>query len=180
MWLSLRACQVCTIHITLSSLQLLTEAVLSPLVSSMFTPGIAQIAEDLNCSTTAVVGTTTGYVVMLGIGPLLLAPLSETFGRRNLYLTCFSIFTLLQIPTGFAPNIGFLIAIRSVAGFFGSVGVANGGGTISGMMTTTDSDIPQKLMDCQICSSPASALVSLDGTCLALYLAQQSDHFLAV
>lgn len=104
----------------------------------MFTPGIAQIAEDLNCSTTAVIGTTTGYVVMLGIGPLLLAPLSETFGRRNLYLTCFSIFALLQIPTGFAPNIGFLIAIRSVAGFFGSVGVANGGGTISGM-TATDS-----------------------------------------
>lgn len=113
----------------------------------MFTPGIAQIAEDLNCSTTAVIGTTTGYVVMLGIGPLLLAPLSETFGRRNLYLTCFSIFALLQIPTGFAPNIGFLIAIRSVAGFFGSVGVANGGGTISGM-TTIDSDISQKLIDC--------------------------------
>lgn len=107
-------------------------SVLSPLVSSMFTPGIAQIAEDLDTTTTAVIGTTTGYVVMLGIGPLLLAPLSETFGRRNLYLTCFSIFALLQIPTGFSPNIGFLIAIRSIAGFFGSVGVANGGGTISG------------------------------------------------
>ena len=99
----------------------------------MFTPGIAQIAEDLNTTTTAVIGTTTGYVVMLGIGPLLLAPLSETFGRRNLYLTCFSIFALLQIPTDFSPNIGFLIAIRSVAGFFGSVGVANGGCTISGI-----------------------------------------------
>jgi multidrug resistance protein len=104
----------------------------------MFTPGIAQIAEDLNCSTTAVIGTTTGYVVMLGIGPLLLAPLSETFGRRNLYLTCFSIFALLQIPTGFSPNIGFLIAIRSVAGFFGSVGVANGGGTISDMFIPSE------------------------------------------
>jgi MFS family permease len=179
MSLSLHACQVCIIHTTLSSRQLLTEAVLSPLVSSMFTPGIAQIAEDLNCSTTAVIGTTTGYVVMLGIGPLLLAPLSETFGRRNLYLTCFSIFALLQIPTGFAPNIGFLIAIRSVAGFFGSVGVANGGGTISGI-TTTDGNISQKLTVCQTCSSPASALVSLDGTFLALYSVQQSDHFLGV
>ncbi|KAJ4382973.1 hypothetical protein N0V86_002200 [Didymella sp. IMI 355093] len=113
-------------------------SILSPLVSSMFTPGIAQIAEDLNTTTTAVIGTTTGYVVMLGIGPLLLAPLSETFGRRNLYLTCFSIFALLQIPTGFSPNIGFLIAIRSVAGFFGSVGVANGGGTISDMFIPSE------------------------------------------
>lgn len=118
--------------------KVLIRLVLSPLVSSMFTPGIAQIAEDLNTTTTMVVGTTTAYVVMLGIGPLLLAPLSETFGRRNIYLTCFSVFALLQIPTGFAPNIGFLIAVRGVAGFFGSVGVANGGGTISDMFIPSE------------------------------------------
>ncbi|KAH3945551.1 hypothetical protein HBI81_083410 [Parastagonospora nodorum] len=113
-------------------------SIVSPLVSSMFTPGIDEIAKDLNCSTTAVIGTTTGFVVMLGIGPLLLAPLSETFGRRVVYLTCFSIFTLLQIPTALAPNIAFLITVRSVAGFFGSVGIANGGGTISDMFVPSE------------------------------------------
>jgi multidrug resistance protein len=104
----------------------------------MFTPGIDEIAKDLGCSTTAVIGTTTGFVVMLGIGPLLLAPLSETFGRRNVYLTCFSVFTLLQIPTALAPNIAFLITVRSIAGFFGSVGIANGGGTISDMFEPSE------------------------------------------
>lgn len=104
----------------------------------MFTPGIDEIAKDLNCSTTAVIGTTTGFVVFLGIGPLLLAPLSETFGRRNIYLTCFTIFALLQIPAALAPNIGFLIFVRSVAGFFGSVGLANGGGTISDMFVPNE------------------------------------------
>jgi multidrug resistance protein len=112
--------------------------VVSPLVSSMFTPGIDEIAKDLNCSTTAVIGTTTGFVVMLGIGPLILAPLSETFGRRNLYLVCFSVFALLQIPAALAPNIGFLIFVRSVSGFFGSVGLANGGGTISDMFVPSE------------------------------------------
>ncbi|PSN69733.1 membrane transporter [Corynespora cassiicola Philippines] len=115
-----------------------TMSILSPLASSMFTPGIAQIAEDLNTSTTTVIGTTTGFVVMLGIGPLILAPLSETFGRRRLYLICFSCFTILQIPTALAPNIAFLIAVRSVAGFFGSVGIANGGGTISDMFIPSE------------------------------------------
>ena len=43
----------------------------------MFTPGIAQIAEDLGTAETSVVGATTGFVVALGIGPLLLAPLSK-------------------------------------------------------------------------------------------------------
>jgi multidrug resistance protein len=104
----------------------------------MFTPGIDEIAADLNCSTTAVIGTTTGFVVMLGIGPLLLAPLSETFGRRNIYLTCFAIFTVLQIPAALAPNIAFLITVRSIAGFFGSVGIANGGGTISDMFIPSE------------------------------------------
>ncbi|KAI4170642.1 MAG: hypothetical protein LQ343_004874 [Gyalolechia ehrenbergii] len=108
-------------------------AVLCPLASSMFTPGIAQIAADLHTSSDVVVGATTGFVVFLGIGPLILAPLSETFGRRKLYLICFSIFAVLQIPTALSPNVEALIALRSVSGFFGSVGIANGGGTISDM-----------------------------------------------
>ncbi|RDI80065.1 hypothetical protein Vi05172_g9885 [Venturia inaequalis] len=99
----------------------------------MFTPGIRQIAEDLKVTEQAVIGATTGFVVFLGIGPLILAPLSETFGRRRLYIICFSIFTLLQIPTALSPNIATLIALRTLSGFFGSVGIANGGGTLSDM-----------------------------------------------
>ncbi|GAB7357914.1 hypothetical protein MBLNU230_g0081t1 [Neophaeotheca triangularis] len=108
-------------------------SILSPLASSMFTPGIDQIAEDLNTNSQTVIGTTTGFVVMLGFGPLFLAPLSETFGRRSLYLICFTLFALLQIPSALAPNIATLIASRTLSGFFGSVGIANGGGTISDM-----------------------------------------------
>ncbi|KAK0654434.1 Efflux pump rdc3 [Lasiodiplodia hormozganensis] len=108
-------------------------AILSPLASSMFTPGMSQIAEGLHTCTDTVIGATTGFVVMLGLGPLILAPLSETFGRRKLYLSCFTMFTLLQIPTAFSPNIAVMITLRTFAGFFGSVGIANGGGTISDM-----------------------------------------------
>ncbi|KAF2636674.1 MFS general substrate transporter [Massarina eburnea CBS 473.64] len=115
-----------------------TMSIISPLASSMFTPGISQIASDLHTTPTAVIGTTTGFVVFLGIGPLILAPLSETFGRRPLYLSCFSIFALLQIPTALAPNIELLIAVRCISGFFGSVGVANGGGTISDMFVPSE------------------------------------------
>jgi MFS family permease len=94
--------------------------VLSPLASSMFTPGIEEIAADLGTSSEVVVGATTGFVVFLGLGPLILAPLSETFGRRKLYLICFSIFALLQIPTALSPNVESLIAVRAISGFFGS------------------------------------------------------------
>ena len=86
----------------------------------MFTPGIGEIADDLGTTSEAVVGATTGFVVSLGVGPLVLAPLSETFGRRKLYLICFSIFALLQLPTALSPNVESLIAVRTLSGFFGS------------------------------------------------------------
>ncbi|KAF2435692.1 MFS general substrate transporter [Tothia fuscella] len=108
-------------------------AVLSPLASSMFTPGLKEISDDLGAPPTLVIASTTGFVVFLGIGPLILAPLSETFGRRMLYLSCFGIFTLLQIPTALSPNVATLIILRTISGFFGSIGIANGGGTISDM-----------------------------------------------
>ena len=132
-------------------------SILSPLASSMFTPGIAQVAVDLNTDQQSVVATTTGFVIMLGFGPLVIAPLSETFGRRQVYIYCFVVFSLLQIPTAMAPNVAMLIAVRTISGFFGSklihpqhfpfqevltrypsgVGIANGGGTISDMYEPT-------------------------------------------
>ena len=86
----------------------------------MFTPGIQQIADCLDSTPNAVVGATTGFVVFLGVGPLILAPLSETFGRRKLYLVCFAVFSLLQVPTALSPNVETLIAVRTISGFFGS------------------------------------------------------------
>ena len=86
----------------------------------MFAPGIDKIAESLKVSSSEVIGCQTGFVVMLGIGPLILAPLSETFGRKALYLVCFTTFTLLQIPTALSKNLPMLITMRTIAGFFGS------------------------------------------------------------
>ncbi|TVY47122.1 MFS transporter [Lachnellula occidentalis] len=113
-------------------------SILSPLASSIFTPGMDRIAKSFHATTSAVIACQTGFVIMLGIGPLLLAPLSETFGRKPLYLICFTIFALLQIPTALAPNLPFLITVRTLAGFFGSIGIANGGGTISDMYGPTE------------------------------------------
>ena len=60
-------------------------SILSPLASSMFTPGIDQIAEDLNSTPAVVIGCTTGFVWMLGFVPLFLAPreLGEGIGWKD-------------------------------------------------------------------------------------------------
>ncbi|KAH6709219.1 major facilitator superfamily domain-containing protein [Leptodontidium sp. MPI-SDFR-AT-0119] len=89
-------------------------SILSPLASSMFAPGIEQIAESLHTTTDGVIGYQTGFVVMLGVGPLIPMPLSETFGRKPLYLVCFSIFTLLQIPTVLAKTLPVYFNMHTV------------------------------------------------------------------
>lgn len=86
----------------------------------MFAPGIDEIAKDLNVERNSVIGCQTGFVIALGIGPLLLAPLSETFGRRMVYYVCFSMFTFLQIPTALSKSLPVLITVRTFTGFFGS------------------------------------------------------------
>ncbi len=113
-------------------------AILTPLASSMFTPGISQIAEDLNTNEQMVIATTTGFVICMGLGPLVWAPLSEEFGRRTLYISCFAVFTVLQVATAVSPNINTMIAMRTISGFFGSVGLANGGGTINDMYEASE------------------------------------------
>lgn len=87
----------------------------------MFSPGIEQIANDLNTNANSVVGATTGFIITIGFGALILAPLSETFGRKKIYLICFSLFALIQIPTALSPNIATLIFLRTISGFIGSM-----------------------------------------------------------
>ncbi|EXJ54999.1 uncharacterized protein A1O5_12738 [Cladophialophora psammophila CBS 110553] len=114
-------------------------AILSPLASSLFTLSISQIAEDFDTNEQSVIATTTGFVITLGLGPLVWAPLSEDFGRRALYVSCFAVFTVLQAASALSPNIQTLIAMgRFRASLAVSVGIANGGGTISDMYNPSE------------------------------------------
>jgi multidrug resistance protein len=113
-------------------------ALLSPLASSAFMPAIADMARDLKTSEQNVIGATTTYAIALGVGPLILAPCSELFGRRKLYLSCFSLFAIMQIPTALSPNIACLLVCRTLAGLFGSVGMANGGGSLNDMYVPSE------------------------------------------
>jgi len=73
------------------------------------------------------------FLIGFGAGPLILAPLSETFGRKPIYIVGFVVFSLTQIPCALAVNVNMLIGFRFLQGFFGSASITNGGGTISDM-----------------------------------------------
>lgn len=57
----------------------------------------------------------TSYLLGLAAGSVVLAPLSELYGRRPVYLGSLTVFSILIIPCALAKSLTEIIAIR----FFG-------------------------------------------------------------
>jgi MFS family permease len=71
------------------------------------------------------------YTLGLAIGPLFIAPLSETLGRRPIYIGTLTVFLAFIAASGAANNFASLLVCRFIAGFAGSAGLAMGGGTVA-------------------------------------------------
>ena len=74
-------------------------------------------------------------VLGLAVGSMLLAPLSETYGRRRVYIITMSIFTVLYIPCALATSLAEVIVVRFFAALAGSAMIANSPGSVSDIVT---------------------------------------------
>lgn len=108
-------------------------AFLTPLCSSIFAPGLPYVQRDFETDATTASLSISIFVIAFGVGPLVLAPLSETIGRKWVYNVCYPLFTVFQVGCALSTSIGMLIGFRFVAGLLGSAGIALGGGTIADM-----------------------------------------------
>jgi MFS family permease len=97
--------------------------------SSAYTPGLQSVMEDFNVSTEVALLGLSLYVVGIAAGPMLAAPISETLGRRAVYLITFPIAALWTLGAGYSHSITALLICRFFAGFFGSPTLAVGAGT---------------------------------------------------
>lgn len=70
---------------------------------------------------------------------MLLAPLSEYFGRSPVYLVSWFFLFIFQLPVALAPNIGTLLVCRFFHGLGGAVPLASTGGAISDLWKRNDS-----------------------------------------
>ena len=111
-----------------------TVTFLTPLASSMAAPGEPLIMRDLH-STSETLASFVISIYLLGYasGPLVIAPLSEIYGRLPVYWVNNIMFTAWTIGCALAPNIGGLIALRFFAGVAGSCPLAIGAGSIADM-----------------------------------------------
>lgn len=89
-------------------------------------------------------------VVTLGIslvlcgfsfGPLLWAPLSETAGRRLLFIVSYGPFAVFNAGSAASKTIEAMLVTRFLGGLFGSSPLTNSGGVVADMFSPRDAGV---------------------------------------
>lgn len=93
---------------------------LGPLAIDMYLPALPSLAADLHASESAAQLTITGMLVGLGVGQLLIGPVSDAIGRRRPLIVGVSVHVLSSLLCAFAPNITMLTGARILQGLAGA------------------------------------------------------------
>lgn len=106
-----------------------------PFVSSMLAPGVELIMTEFNTdSTTFATFVVSIFVLGFSCGPLLLAPLSEIYGRVIIYNITNVLFLIFTILCALSTGPSMLLIARFLSGFVGVATITIGSGTIADIM----------------------------------------------
>ena len=94
--------------------------------STMLAPALKNIAHDLDISQGKANMTLSIFVLAFAFGPMVLAPMAEVFGRRNVWLLTSAWYAIWNMICGFAHSNGLLLASRLLAGLGSSAEFAIG------------------------------------------------------
>lgn len=97
--------------------------------SSVYTPALPEIQQEFGVSKTAALLGLTLWVLGLAFGPVLAAPISETFGRLYVYRLSLPLSMLFTLGAGFSKSFGALLVCRFFGGTLGSSVLSVGSGT---------------------------------------------------
>ena len=76
----------------------------------------------------------TVFLLGMAIGSVVVAPLSEMYGRRPIYLISTAIFVILLLPTALARNYASILVPRLLSGISASALVTNSPGTVNDLI----------------------------------------------
>ncbi|KAH9904251.1 polyamine transporter 3 [Xylariomycetidae sp. FL2044] len=147
--------------------------------STSYTASIPGLMEefDVTSQPVATLGVTT-YLLGLAAGSLLVAPSSELFGRRPVYIVCMVCFTLLVIPCCVATSLQEIIVVRFFGAVFGAVMVANSAGTVVDISTEEHRALVMSLWSIAPMNGPVTGPVI--GGFVYQYLGWQWDNWLVL
>jgi multidrug resistance protein len=71
------------------------------------------------------------FVAGYMLGPLMWGPLSESYGRRPIFIIAFTFYTGMQVGCALAPNTGAILVFRFLGGTFGAAPLTNSGALLA-------------------------------------------------
>ncbi|KAL2818951.1 major facilitator superfamily domain-containing protein [Aspergillus granulosus] len=112
-------------------------ALITNMAPTMCAPGIQDIAADLDItSSTISTLAITLYVLGIAIGPMIMSPLSEIYGRAPVYHAASVIFVAFIVGSALSQTAPQFMVFRFISGCAGGTPMALGGGTIADITTT--------------------------------------------
>jgi multidrug resistance protein len=105
---------------------------LTSLASSFFAPAVPLVMKDFNDNNELLAEFVVSiYVLGFAFGPLIIAPLSEIYGRAPLYISCNILFIIFSVACSLSTNMSMLTIFRFLLGCAGAAPLTLGGGTIA-------------------------------------------------
>ncbi|EME46603.1 hypothetical protein DOTSEDRAFT_70575 [Dothistroma septosporum NZE10] len=101
------------------------------LYSTSYTSAIPGMREEFGTNeTVGILGVTT-YLLGMATGSVVLAPLSEMYGRRPIYLIVMALFVVFVIPCAVAKNMATILVARFLGAFCAAAMISNAPGTVN-------------------------------------------------
>lgn len=92
-------------------------SMIPPLSTDLYLPAMPEMVEHFNTTTAMTSFTMTIFFIFMGIGILILGPLSDKFGRKPVLIWSIIVSFLFSIACAFAPTITLLIVARAIQAF---------------------------------------------------------------
>jgi multidrug resistance protein len=122
----------------------------------MFAPGAAEVMQEFHITNTILGSIVVSiYVLGLAFGPLVLAPISEVYGRWICYTCCNILYLVFTIACAVSTNLPMLIIFRFLAGCMGACPLTVGAGTIADLFPVHQRGLAISLYSLGPVSGPA-------------------------
>lgn len=92
------------------------DAMTTGINATSYSSGIPTLSSTLHTTTLIATLGTSSYLLVCAFAPLILAPISEQWGRRGMMMISSVVFTLCYLPQALAPDVALVIAFRGIQG----------------------------------------------------------------
>ncbi|MEI2810212.1 MAG: multidrug effflux MFS transporter [Nocardioides sp.] len=110
-------------------------ATVSPIATDLYLPGFPDLARDLHTSASGVQLTLTAFLVGMGVGQMVMGPLSDSYGRRQPLVWSTVGCVVGGVIAAMAPTLAILIIGRLIQGLAGAGGVVIGRAVLADLVT---------------------------------------------